>query len=598
MSNFRPLQIEDIPEGSERGSIAHSESTEVAVRPDADTVMAGGTPQYFAQAGPSNILEQFRAIDRQLRSKKAPSTSSDGAILRKIQLGERTIRDQEIRIDEQRAQVAALLRRQQELQQQVNNSEVALAYLAQQAAQAASTAAEGTAQLGQAVATQREADSNNMAALLQTFRTDIQATLAATVQQAARQEAQIAQVHLPANTMNQPTNKLLQLDTQAQDNKIRGWMAGQAGPSGQHRGGSLPPALPRPTPLRPPSPAAPVVPIPPPVLPPAPPAPPAATARAIPKDPKMSAPSPFTGKSSELQNFQFAVREYVQIKVNELPDETARLAFLTTMFSGSLLDWWRVIRTSVTTHEEALRRLEEDFGDPMIHVHAYREITTLHQNNLSISDYINKVERLNLHAGIDQSFLLRIMNDNIKPEIALAIAISPYDYSDYQTWKAAVLRIGAQLEYVKSRQSAHRPQAAQASSHRQRNTERPASGLQPRSHQPPRNFAPAPNTGVILPAVVKDQCVRDGLCIKCGRGKHLALECRTGRALLMTDFLATIPQQKSDPHPRPRPRPRPRPQHRPQHRPQARSGKRKEGPGLEEGLEPSKRQDSGKGKAA
>ena len=157
MSNFRPLQIEDIPEGSERGSLAHSESTEVAARRDADIVMTGSTPQYFAQAGPSNIPEEFRAIEGKLsHSKKAPSISTDGAIQRKIQLGEKTIRQRSIRLDEQRAQAAALLRHQQELQQQINKSEAALAYVAQQAAQAASTAAEGTAQLGQVVASQRE----------------------------------------------------------------------------------------------------------------------------------------------------------------------------------------------------------------------------------------------------------------------------------------------------------------------------------------------------------------------------------------------------------------------------------------------------------
>ena len=67
-----------------------------------------------------------------------------------------------------------------------------------------------------------------MAALLQTFRTDIQATLAATVQQEAqianlRQEFE-AQMHLSANIMNQLTNKLTQLDTQARDNGIEdGW---------------------------------------------------------------------------------------------------------------------------------------------------------------------------------------------------------------------------------------------------------------------------------------------------------------------------------------------------------------------------------------
>ena len=154
-----------------------------------------------------------------------------------------------------------------------------------------------------------------------------------------------------------------------------------------------------------------------PVVPPAP-------YRATAKDPKIKAPLPFSGKSSDLQNFLFTIREYVQIKVNELPDKTAHLDFLTAMFSGNTLDWWRGVCTSVNIHEQALIRLEEDFSDPIIHDRAYREITTLCQGSLLISDYINKVERLNLHGGISQNMLLKVMGENIKPEIALAIASS------------------------------------------------------------------------------------------------------------------------------------------------------------------------------
>ena len=61
MSNFRPLQIEDIPEGSEHGSLAHSESTEVAARRDADilevhhsTLRKPAPPTFLKNSGPSN----------------------------------------------------------------------------------------------------------------------------------------------------------------------------------------------------------------------------------------------------------------------------------------------------------------------------------------------------------------------------------------------------------------------------------------------------------------------------------------------------------------------------------------------------------------
>ena len=69
---------------------------------------------------------------------------------------------------------------------------------------------------------------------------------------------------------------------------------------------------------------------------------------------------------------------------------------------------------------------------------------TLRQGSLSISDYINKMNRLILHAGISQNMILNVMGENIKPEIALAIASSPYYYFGYQTWKKTVLRVGIQ----------------------------------------------------------------------------------------------------------------------------------------------------------
>ena len=73
---------------------------EVAARQDAYIVISGGTPQYFATEGPSSIPEQFRAIENNLgRSQKVPSSISEGAIQRKIQVVEKSIRQQSIRID-------------------------------------------------------------------------------------------------------------------------------------------------------------------------------------------------------------------------------------------------------------------------------------------------------------------------------------------------------------------------------------------------------------------------------------------------------------------------------------------------------------------
>ncbi len=180
---------------------------------------------------------------------------------------------------------------------------------------------------------------------------------------------------------------------------------------------------------------------------------------------------------------------------------------------------------------------------------------------------------MNLRTGISQNMLLKVMGENIKPEIAMAIASSPYDYSGYQTWKNTVLRIGTQLEYTKSKQSAHRPTQASAISTRQTET----STHLPRQNQTPRNSFTTPPSDVMVPPAVKDQRARDGLYVKCER-RYPTKECRTGCALFIDGTQVTTPHQNKDSCPN------------------KRSGKRKSK--SDEGEGSSKKPDLGKGKAA
>ena len=57
------------------------------------------------------------------------------------------------------------------------------------------------------------------------------------------------------------------------------------------------------------------------------------------KDPKINAPTAFSGNSADLTNFFFATQEYIVLKTNELPDKRSRLSFITTVLTGKALDW-------------------------------------------------------------------------------------------------------------------------------------------------------------------------------------------------------------------------------------------------------------------
>ena len=56
------------------------------------------------------------------------------------------------------------------------------------------------------------------------------------------------------------------------------------------------------------------------------------------ENPKINAPTVFSGNSADLPKFIFATQEYIGLKTNELPDERSRLGFITTVLTGKALD--------------------------------------------------------------------------------------------------------------------------------------------------------------------------------------------------------------------------------------------------------------------
>jgi hypothetical protein len=61
--------------------------------------------------------------------------------------------------------------------------------------------------------------------------------------------------------------------------------------------------------------------------------------RLVPKEIRLTPPNVFTGKKSELENFLFEVRQYVDSV--ELGSSATACRFVVSLFKESALTWWR-----------------------------------------------------------------------------------------------------------------------------------------------------------------------------------------------------------------------------------------------------------------
>ena len=251
------------------------------------------------------------------------------------------------------------------------------------------------------------------------------------------------------------------------------------------------------------------------------------------KDPKISPPAPFDGKAYELDSFLFAITEYFYMKPNDLPDEPSRLAFLTTVFSGSVLGWWRGVRAQFSTSEQALLALKDAYGDPFQKDRNFHKLQTLKQTG-SITAFFNEVERLNLHVGLDRQTLRTMLGPALKEEVRTALAGVPYDLSSFEEWKRTATRIGIQQEFSQTRTT--RPTAPRPAAPTTEPTKATYPTRPPRptfnKPQPSQSSAAQPSRPKVPEAVVERR-KKEGVCLKCGKQNHRASECRTGWVLTL-----------------------------------------------------------------
>lgn len=252
------------------------------------------------------------------------------------------------------------------------------------------------------------------------------------------------------------------------------------------------------------------------------------------RGPKLATPTPFTGKALELPNFLFTVREYLDIKSIEYSNERLRLGFITTVLSGSALDWWREAKTTITSAEEALQRMDTTFGDPLLPTKNFLKISKLKQTG-TVGEFFLEAERLNTHTKLDQATLKQHLALGLKPEVSALLAGHTGEYT-YKKWKETATRIGLQLDHNKLQNKqpdqSQRPSGSGSNQFRAQDNSRPQRTPVPTGA---RIFKANPGPPPRVPEAVIEQRKKDGLCYKCGKKGHIGRECKVGWILILDE---------------------------------------------------------------
>lgn len=140
----------------------------------------------------------------------------------------------------------------------------------------------------------------------------------------------------------------------------------------------------------------------------------------VPREVKLAKPNTFSGKKSDVNNFIFEMRQYIDSV--GLGDGPAACRFLVTYLKGDALTWWRSFsRDSLTvftnlTLDVLLDELKSQFSDIDEEMKLRDRILTLKQTG-TVSQFVTEFKQLQLRLGahrLDDEVALHIFLVGLK----------------------------------------------------------------------------------------------------------------------------------------------------------------------------------------
>ncbi|KAL0195101.1 hypothetical protein M9458_008673, partial [Cirrhinus mrigala] len=221
----------------------------------------------------------------------------------------------------------------------------------------------------------------------------------------------------------------------------------------------------------------------------------------------MAVPAKFAGEATECSGFLLQVNLYIQMQPQQFPSEKAKVAFLTSLFTGKALQWAKAIWNSnnriINSYELFTNHFSEVFSMATGTISASDQLFRLRQGSTDVNKYTLHFCTLAVASGWNEVALLGAYRQGLNPEIRAAMAI--YDDSiGLESFLQRTTRVAQQLAACQPTVTAPQSTSVVAST-------------------------PVPEPMQVdstrLSCSERNRRLSQGLCLYCGQQGHLLRNC-------------------------------------------------------------------------
>ena len=239
------------------------------------------------------------------------------------------------------------------------------------------------------------------------------------------------------------------------------------------------------------------------------------------------APSTFTGKTSELEDWLDSVEIYLALY--GLVADRIQYMVVLQFLSSDVKNWVKTLE--ITSWTQLHQSMREYYADPLEEERAWSSLNKL-QQTASVKDYTDKFLQLVVKIGksVSKEDRMRRYVEGLKDDVRITIRIGMIEgrYTTFNQMKSAAEALDFELWRNRRRANTERTPTQGNASRGQSGTQGGASSSGTNYQNHPRRFPPKVNSLQKSYSLSKEETSRrleKNLCFRCGKSGHIARDC-------------------------------------------------------------------------
>ena len=153
---------------------------------------------------------------------------------------------------------------------------------------------------------------------------------------------------------------------------------------------------------------------------------------------KTDPPKAFSGHKALLDNFIYQLKKYFHLQ--KIDNSEDRFTIISLCLSGSALSWWKANESKYPTWNEVKQALLDNFRDYYRANRSYQQMLRLKQHG-DVLHYLATLDELNIHVGLSEVELIRIILMGIKPDLYRSMTHYEKECSNLAEWQKRLVEM-------------------------------------------------------------------------------------------------------------------------------------------------------------